>query len=472
MAFDSSLSVGIAIGATVGSSVGRAFESVADRTRRVGDSLARTNKRADRHRQELRRLRSEQARTGDESGDLARRIQHVGETLRRTTRHAGDYRRELRSVQRLEGARGGRDRALRQGAVALGVAYGAARALTGSFERERGELRLGSLLEGPTRDAELGRSVAHSRGDVRQGRVLQGEAELLQVQADLRGADLSAEVARVGATLSAKIATVTEGTARDVASTLGGAYTLFGDQFAGDTEARLLQVGELLTATQKKYKFTVFSELGEGLREVAAQATTSNLPLEQTAAALGLLAKGELAGSRGGTALSAVLRQLKNAADELHVPIVRNTDDSLDLVATLGGLSARLNRIGDTDVRNQAIQKLFGDEGARGLAPLLLQLDLFRDGVDAINNPVVSLDESHQAWLDSASGKSAILRNNLTSLRDTIATGLVPAVEAADRLADRRGGRDRRDGRALAAARDRAQARRRRGGHLLSELPC
>ena len=214
-----------------------------------------------------------------------------------------------------------------------------------------------------------------------------------------------------------------------MASTLGGAYTLFGDQFAGDTEARLLQVGELLTATQKKYKFTVFSELGEGLREVAAQATTSNLPLEQTAAALGLLAKGELAGSRGGTALSAVLRQLKNAADELHVPIVRNADDSLDLVATLGGLSARLNRIGDTDVRNQVIQKLFGDEGARGLAPLLLQLDLFREGVDAINNPVVSLDESHQVWLDSASGKSAILRNNLTSLRDTIATGLVPAVE-------------------------------------------
>ena len=55
-------------GATVGATVGRAFESVTDRSRRVGDALTRTNKRAERHRQEIRRLRIEQERTGDESG--------------------------------------------------------------------------------------------------------------------------------------------------------------------------------------------------------------------------------------------------------------------------------------------------------------------------------------------------------------------------------------------------------------------
>ena len=55
-------------GATVGATVGRAFESVTDWSRRVGDALTRTNKRAERHRQEIRRLRIEQERTGDESG--------------------------------------------------------------------------------------------------------------------------------------------------------------------------------------------------------------------------------------------------------------------------------------------------------------------------------------------------------------------------------------------------------------------
>ena len=54
-------------GATVGPTVGRAFESVTDRSRRVGDALTST-KCAERHRQEIRRLRIEQERTGDESG--------------------------------------------------------------------------------------------------------------------------------------------------------------------------------------------------------------------------------------------------------------------------------------------------------------------------------------------------------------------------------------------------------------------
>ena len=426
MAFDSSLGVGIAIGATVGSTVGRAFESVTDKSRRVGDALARTNKRADRHRQELRRLRAEQERTGDESGDLARHIRNVGDVLQRTTRRAAGYRLELRRAQQLEGARRGRDRALRQGAVALGGAYAAGRLFAGSFERERAELRLGSLLAGPTRDVELGRGRAHSREDVRRGRVLQGEGELLQVQADLRGADLTAEVARIGSTLSAKIATVTGGSARDVASVLGDAYTLFGDQFEGDTAARLGSIGELLAATQKKYKFEAFSDLGGGLREVVGQAVTSKLPLDQTAAALGLLSKAGLSAGRGGTALNAVLRQLPGAADKLHTPIVRLDDDSLDLAATLEALAERLNRIQDVDARNQAIQEMFGDEGARGLAPLLEQLGLFRDGVAEITNPIETVDQSHQRWLDAASGKSQILRNNLVSLRDTIATGLVP----------------------------------------------
>ncbi|MCY4121428.1 MAG: phage tail tape measure protein, partial [Acidobacteria bacterium] len=430
MAFDSNIGIGIAIGATVGATVGRAFESVTDRSRRVGDALGRANKRADRHRQELRRLRAEQARTGDESGKLARDIQRVGEKLQRTTRHAQEYRRELRGAQRLEGARTGRDRALRQGAVAIGGAYAAGRLLAGSFERERAQLRLGSLLEGPGGAVQLRRGMAHSRADVRRGRVLQGEAELLQVQADLRGADLSAEVARIGSTLSARIATVTQGSARDVASVLGGAYTLFGDQFEGDTTERLGRIGELLTATQKKYKFTVFGDLGAGLKLAAAGAKSANLPLDQTAVALGLLSKAELAGERGGTALSAVLRQLSTKeVARFGVQIARSADGSLDLVATLANLKERLDRIGDTDVRNRTVQEMFGDEGARGLVPLLDQLGAFEEGLAGVRNPIENIDQAHQRWLDSASGKSAILRNNLTSLRDTIATGLVPAVE-------------------------------------------
>ena len=162
------LAVGIGIGATVGSSVSRVFGAVETRSRRVGEAFARTNKQADHFRAELKRLRAEKERTGDASGELQRRIQTVGETLRRTTRRAAAYREELRRGQRLERARESRDRALRRGGVALGAAYGVGRLVTASFERERAELRLGSLLAGPAREAELGRarrSRAPSRED-------------------------------------------------------------------------------------------------------------------------------------------------------------------------------------------------------------------------------------------------------------------------------------------------------------------
>ena len=205
------LSVGIVIGAAVGSGVGRAFASVEERSRGVGDALARTNKRADRHRQELRRLRSEQARTGDESGHLARDIQRVGEKLRRTTRHARDYRGELRRVQQIQGARGAfRQTAVAGGAV-LGVAY-AARRLIGDagIAHERAAAELRTVVQ---TDEEVGAALEHARGRVRGGAGV-GETEQLQIHYELSSAGLSAEEARIGSVITEQVATATRGVLR------------------------------------------------------------------------------------------------------------------------------------------------------------------------------------------------------------------------------------------------------------------
>ena len=425
MPLDSSLGIGIVIGATVGATAGRAFESTRERSARLGGALARTRKSADALRATHRRLRAEQKRSGDASGKLARDLDRVGRTLERTTRRAAAYRRELRLVGQADAARQGRDRALRTGGVALGAAYGVSRLVGREFERERTQIRLGTLLED---DAQLRRGVAHSREDVRQGRVLQDEGELLEVQYQLRGADLSAEVARVGSTLAAKIATVTKGTAADVGSVLGGVYQNFGDQIEGDAEQRLERIGEVLTRTQQKFKFSTFSDLGEGLREVAPVATNVSLSLGQTTAALGILSKAEIAGSRGGTALKAALRQLKPAADELGFSIVRDADGMLNLEATVRGLKERLDEIGDVDERFQVMQKQFGEEGVMGIAPLLAKLDGFGAAVQEIDADVQTLDEHHRRFLDAASGKAVVLRNNLGRLGGTIATVLLPAV--------------------------------------------
>ena len=421
MPLDRSLGVGIVIGATLGSSATRAFQSAADRSARLGNALQRTERSATRLGHTQRRLRTEQERTGDSSGKLARDLDRVGRKMEDLARRAGAARRELRLLGQVEVARQGRDRALRIGAVGLGVGYGASRLIGQEFERERVELAIGNLGADPRGAA------AHSRGDVRAGRVLHSEAELLEVQYQLLGADLPAEVARIGSTMASKVATVTRGIPADVSSVMGDAFTLFGDQFGGGVEDKLGAVANILTRTQQKFKFSTFGDLGDGLKESAAQAVAAQLPFGQTTVALGLLSKASLVGSTGGTALSAVLRTLPRAAEEFGFQMVRGADGSLQLGATLEGLQARLDAFDDIDERNLAIQKAFGEEGAKGLIPLLGQLDQLEAALADVSGYNL-LDEQHQASLDAASGKAVILGNNLAALGNVMSSVLLPAV--------------------------------------------
>ena len=424
MPLDRSLGVGIVIGGTLGSSTTRAFQSTADRSARLGNALQRTERSATRLGQTQRRLRTEQDRTGDSSGKLARDLDRVGRKMEDLSRRAGAARRELRLLGEVEVARQGRDRALRIGAGGLGVGYGVSRLIGQEFERERTELAIGNLVGDP---ADQAAAAAHSRGDVRAGRVLHSEAALLEVQYQLLGADLPPEVARIGSTLASQVATVTRGIPAEVASVMGGAFTLFGDQFEGDVDEQLGSVANILTRTQQKFKFSGFSELGDGIKESAAQAVAAKLPFAQAAVALGLLANAELAGSTGGTALSAVVRTLPRAAAEFGFQMVRTADDSLLLGETLEGLQARLDEFDDIDERNLAIQKAFGEEGAKGLIPLLGKLDQLKEAVADVGS-FDALDEQHQKALDAASGKAVILGNNLAALGNVLSSVLLPAV--------------------------------------------
>lgn len=423
MALDRSLGVGIVIGASLGSGAVRAFQSTAERSTRLGDALRRTERSAVRLGATQRRLRTEQERTGDSSGKLARDLDRVGRKMDQLTRSGAAARRELRLLGQVEVARQRRDSALRGGAAALGIGYGVSRLIGQEFERERVELAIGHLAD---RDVAAG-AAAHSRGDVRAGRVLHSEAELLEVQYQLLGADLPAEVARLGSTMASKVATVTRGVPADVSSVMGDAFTMFGDQFGGGVEEKLGAVSDILTRTQQKFKFSTFGDLGDGLKESAAQAVAAQLPFEQTTVALGVLSLAGHAGSRGGTALQAVLRNLPRAAKQFGFETVRTADGALQLGATLQGLKARLDDIDDIDEKNIAIQQAFGEEGSKGLIPMLGRLDQLEAYLADVSSYDM-LDEQHQQQLDAASGRAVILGNNLAALGNVMSSVLLPAV--------------------------------------------
>ena len=57
--------------------------------------------------------------------------------------------------------------------------------------------------------------------------------------------------------------------------------------------------------------------------------------------------------------------------DELDFSIERGADGQMDFVATLHNVNNALAVYDDIDERGQIIQDLFGDEGKKGLVPLL-----------------------------------------------------------------------------------------------------
>ncbi len=408
-----SLAVGIAVGATVGSSVGRTFGAIERQSQRAKLGLGRAVRESASLKRELADLRGEQVRGSGASAELARDIGRVGRELDRAERRAKGYRLELRRVDRLQQAAAARSRAVRLGGAALAAGgYAIGRLVGGSLDAERSAVQLGTVLAG---SEQLGLARTRAREDVRAGRSLHDETELLELQYQLKGADLSAEEARIGSTIASQVATATRGATTDVGSVLGTAMLNFGRQFEGTTEERMTAIGDVLTATQQQFKFDSFDALGAGLRSASSAANDARLSFQQTAGILGVLNSAGVESERAGTALTAMLRERTRASQELGFTVVRDAAGMLDAVATIESIHASVAHL-DTDARDAALQEAFGDEGKVAISPLLRK---FKEGGldEALSGDVGGKTaETFQQFLDSGPGQVDRLTTNVKLL--------------------------------------------------------
>lgn len=321
--------------------------------------------------------------------------------------------------------------------LVVGAAYGAGPVFGETFGIEEQTIRLETVINAEDGDAEAAarRSARHAREVAR--RTPASEAELLEIQYELNSAGLEESAARAGSEVVSKIATVTEGGVGQVATITGTVFNKLGDSIEGaDAEEKLQRIGDVLTKTQFKFAISDFGQLGDGLAEGAASATSSRLPLEQFAAAIGVLNTAGEGGSRAGAALSAVLRRMSKASNELGFSIVRSADGSLDLIATMEGLQSSLSVYDDTDERNQVIQDLFGGEGKKGVVPLLEKLESFRQGTAEVSDSEGLVDKSYQKFLDSAGGQWKMLTDNVMAIGTALGGTLLPTLnEIFSRLA-------------------------------------
>jgi len=103
----------------------------------------------------------------------------------------------------------------------------------------------------------------------------------------------------------------------------------------------------------------------------------------------------------------------------------------MDAIATLANVKEALS-VYDIDERNAVMQAVFGDEGAKGLTPLLQKLkELKEQQRDVEEGSRKLIDASYGEFLEGGSGPLNMFVDNLKSVGATIGSTLLPAVNGA-----------------------------------------
>ncbi|TVM15066.1 phage tail tape measure protein [Oceanidesulfovibrio indonesiensis] len=364
----------------------------------------------------------------------------ISETGRGLGDLSADYRRLTGEIQRAQNAQESlskiqarhqsvlEKRASLRGQMFDMVALGAAAAapVMHAMRMEQAQVRLKTVLNADDQNKALTEAKAEARNLAKNGLVGLGEA--YDIQYALNSAGLDAAAARSASQVVAKVAKVTNGVPENVGEVIATTYNNLGESLEGSTRERLGRIGDLLTKAQLKFQIRDFGQLGNSMKEGAAGLASYNVELEQGITLLGQLNTAGLQGSRAGTALNAVLRSLGKAQQEYGIELVRNEKGQLDMIATLEQLRDATADM-DTDIRARSLQKVFGDEGAKGVVPLLKQLDVLKNAyrdVESGSRGVV--DSQVKLFTESSAGQLAKLTGTLSVLGSVIGATVLPGV--------------------------------------------
>lgn len=444
------------IGAAFSAGYSNTFKTAKTDALELGKVYRQTNKRLDsasaviKYRDQLQLLKRKQAQVGGSSARLNRGVADLEKRYRKAKAEAKGYglsiggivreqnrlqkeaKQTKRALRDLEQAK--RNKAIRRdiGGKLLGVsvaAYGVGRMFSGSLDQERAKVRLGTVINAPDRDEAVAQSVKSASSFARNS--LASTEEILNIEYSLNSAGLDAEASRFGSQLVSKVATVTSGSSEEVGTIVGDLFNNMGDQIEGNVEQRLNRIGDILTKTQFKFSIKNFGQLGESLKEGAVGAIAANVGLEQTAAILGQLNSAGQKGSQAGTSYNAMLRQMSKASDELGFSMVRNKDGQLDVIKTLEDLDDKLSAYDDIDERNNVIQKLFGDEGKKGLVLLLKNFEQLKANYEEVKSSSSGLvDKEYERFNNASFGQWTRFTNNLKEIGTTLANTILPGLNA------------------------------------------
>lgn len=180
---------------------------------------------------------------------------------------------------------------------------------------------------------------------------------------------------------------------------------------------------------------TTVEGLGEAMKYAAPTADAFGMSLQDTAAAMGVLANADIKGSQGGTTLNAMLRDMKKNADNGRIAIgktkvaLTNADGSYRSYAAIIRDIDKATSSMTASQRDAALGAIFGDESLKGILATLKQ------GPDALDDMTAGLYACGGAAADMAAtmgdnlkGDLAILESGAQEMAIALSDWLVPAA--------------------------------------------
>jgi len=328
----------------------------------------------------------------------------------------------------------------------FGQRMGVSAVLVDDFARRaRGALgsMMGPLMSLEDRSAELSTVMASTMGGVEQSMEAAQGAALAWADKHRQAADkfigasylmasagLADTQAIAGTEAALALATATMGDNATAANLLATMYNNLGDK-GRDVSQEMQRLGDMTTKTQQAFQIRDLGQLNEGLKYGIPSAKQYRMELAELYTVVGALNTAGLQGSMAGTALSATMRNILKAADQLGFGISRTRSGGIDLIGTLANMRGALGDFGDmSDDVKQQVQKAFGEEGVRAVALLMGQTDELRHMMGEVVNSTGAMQAGMEAMENTTSAKWDIISNRVNRVKMTLAEKLMPVIEA------------------------------------------
>ena len=180
---------------------------------------------------------------------------------------------------------------------------------------------------------------------------------------------------------------------------------------------------------------TTVEGLGEAMKYAAPTADAFGMTLQDTAAAMGVLANAGIKGSQGGTTLNAMLRDMKNNAKNGAIAIgktkvaLTNADGSYRSYAAIIRDIDKATSSMTASQRDAALGAIFGDESLKGILATLKQgpdaLDAMTEGMYACGSAAADMAATMG---DNLKGDLAILESGAQDMAIALSDWLMPAA--------------------------------------------